>query len=115
MPIWDLIRWIPNTSDSFRRPAADGSAKGDQDCLADLDERRGLNNKNADFIYIYVCIYIYMLSLNYIHFMVTCYMLIIYNGISPDPIPIRIRGFDEEPKAQDSSDLAAGAAGGRCL
>ena len=56
-----------------------------------------------------------MLSLNYIHFMVTCYMLIIYNGISPDPIPIRIRGFDEEPKAQDSSDLAAGAAGGRCL
>ena len=56
-----------------------------------------------------------MLSLNYIHFMVTCYMLIICNGISPDPIPIRIRGFDEEPKAQDSSDLAAGATGGRCL
>jgi hypothetical protein len=115
MPIWDLIRWIPNTSDSFRRPAADGSAKGDQGCLADLDERRGLNNKNADFICIYICMYIYMLSLNYIHFMVTCYMLIICNGISPDPIPIRIRGFDEEPKAQDSSDLAAGATGGRCL
>ena len=60
MPIWDLIRWIPNTSDSFRRPAADGSAKGDQGCLADLDERRGLNNKNADFICIYICMYIYI-------------------------------------------------------